>query len=549
MSGQVQSGDTGRSFHAIEGIVEAGIIGQVNFVVRAQIAEELHTVAAEDDAGRVVQRLHGQAEILELLQTESRVIGLRQENRNLTEVTDLAEHAQIVGAAGIEDLVVELDGAGVFADLASDDVDVVSGRMELARVEFLHDGRQFDFLTGRITQSEDAFHTRDTVATLSDVESEDRLFAGGVHGFFRLESGFCIHRGTGAGVRVDVENEVADVHGFLAIDHQVGLAPVAMSNEGLGRDGNGRRQQNHGRDLGDDGRDVDDRTDGLGRLSVGAVRHLVLDADELCISSDREEDDVGFGSDVEALGHRAVLTREAHEEADIVAFRETERRDAADVITIGIRLGADDQRDLVIVDHEGRFVEGAIVLIDDRHDRVEDGGSDDSGIVVGRFVDDEALQDADAEHARMLMERGDDFIGFVGNRALGDTGGAREDQRDAVVAFFVIDDLSVHCSGDDAFDTQSEAITFLVQIFHVLAAGSTGNGCQSGSLLALREGFAGEDGTLVLTVGGCRVDSGGSGLRLRRCSRSVDFDTHEFLLGLLRGKLTLLLLIGIPLMN
>ena len=526
VSGQVQSGDTGRSFHAVEGIVEAGVVGEIDLVVRAQIAEELHTVAAEDDAGRVVQGLHGQAEILELLQTESRIIGLRQENRNLTEVSDLAEHAQIVGAAGIENLVVELDRTRVLADLAGDDVDIVSGRMDLAGIELLHDRSQGDFLTRGVAQTEDALHARDTVAALGDVEGEDRLFAGGIHGFFRLESGFSIHRGASAGVRIDVEDEVADVHGFLAVDHEIRLAPVAMRDESLRGDRDGRREEDHGRDLGDDGRDVNDRTNRLGRLTVGAVRHLVLDADELGVAGDREQDHVGLGGDVETLGHRAVLKREAHEEADVVALGEPERRDAADVVAIGVRLGADDQRDLAIVDHEAGLVESAVVLVDHSHDGVQDGGGHDAGVVVRGFVDDEALQDADAVHAGMLRESRDHFVSAVGDRTFGDAGGAREDQRDAVVGFFVIDDLSVHGAGDDGFDAESETVALFVQIFDVLAAGSTGHGSQNGRLLALDERFAGGNFALILPVGGRRVH--GSGLRLRCCiGTGVDFDSHR----------------------
>ena len=47
------------------------------------------------------------------------------------------------------------------------------------------------------------------------------------------------------------------------------------------------------------------------------------------------------------------------------------------------------------------------------------------------------------------MEGGDDFIGFVGDGALRQAGGVREDQSNAVAIFPDVHDLGVDGAGDD----------------------------------------------------------------------------------------------------
>lgn len=413
-----QRRDTEGGSDAAVAVVEFGVIHDIELIFRADIGEKFDTFQRKDDTLSLVQTADRNAEVTELLQTNRRIVGLTQQAEDLIVVVDPFEHVEIISTAGIDDLIIQSHRASIFNDRRASQE--LRGRSigSSVSVVFLEHTAEVDILAVLVPGTENALDAGDAIAADGDVEAEDGFSASLFKNLFGLERSFHIHRGTVAG-GIGVDHQIADVHAFFAVDGHIRTSPKAVSDERLGGDGNRGRQHDHGRDMRNDTRDVNHGLDRFhGRHHVAEIVHRV-DTHELGVTSYRKQDGVRIRLDVVFFGRWAVLFRKTDQEADVVTFGESERADGADILTIDLRFGGDDHRDIAVRDVERVGVDKVVVLIMHGFDGVVDRvGAKFSAIIAG-FVDHETSDDGSVCTAVVGLESIDDFVDFVRRGAFG----------------------------------------------------------------------------------------------------------------------------------
>lgn len=179
------------------------------------------------------------------------------------EVIQNLEQTEVVGVAGIHDLVVKGNAAGELDDgFFAEDLHARTFVDAALAPESAHDVCEAEFVFRKIVEvllagfghfgrrREDdllceAVDARNVETAGGDIEANDRIDAAGVDGLFGIERRFRCVGIPCAGDVVRVDDEIADIEFFFAVDVEIRPSPITESGKRLNSDHDRWREKNH----------------------------------------------------------------------------------------------------------------------------------------------------------------------------------------------------------------------------------------------------------------------------------------------------------------